>query len=149
MIGSVVNRIDHEQNPVPEKTEHLRARHPIEEIFKAVAQLSPKTDEQRWLQSQALQTIVDLAKKRILLFEQDTASIPPPLLAILIFWLFFIFVGFSLFASRNATVAAAMFCCALSVSGAIFLILELDRPFRGWIRISTAPLREVLVLLGG
>jgi len=40
-----------------------------------------------------------------------------------------IFVSFGLFAPRNGIVAVAFFVCALSVSGAIFLILELDRSF--------------------
>jgi hypothetical protein len=37
-----------------------------------------------------------------------------------------------------------MFLCALSVSGAIFLILELDRPFGGLIQISSVPLQNAL-----
>jgi len=36
---------------------------------------------------------------------------------------------------------------ALSVSGAIFLILELDRPFHGLMQISSAPLRNALAHL--
>jgi hypothetical protein len=34
------------------------------------------------------------------------------------------------------------------VAGAIFLILELDQPFEGLIRISSAPLRYALSNLG-
>jgi hypothetical protein len=34
------------------------------------------------------------------------------------------------------------------VSSAIFLILELDQPFEGLIRISSAPLRDSLADLG-
>jgi hypothetical protein len=37
-----------------------------------------------------------------------------------------------------------MFVCALSVSGALFLILEMDRPFEGLLRISDAPLRSAI-----
>jgi hypothetical protein len=50
-----------------------------------------------------------------------------PLLAMLVFWLAIIFNSFGLFAPRNATAIATLFVCALSVSGAIFLILELHR----------------------
>lgn len=38
--------------------------------------------------------------------------------------------------------------CALSVAGAILLILEMDRPFTGIIQISSVPLREVAEHLG-
>jgi len=43
---------------------------------------------------------------------------------------------------------ATLFVCALSVSGAIFLLLELDQPFHGFIRVSSAPLRSALTNLG-
>ena len=44
--------------------------------------------------------------------------------------------------------AAALLVCALVVSSAVFLILELDRPLDGMIQISSAPLREALAQLG-
>jgi hypothetical protein len=51
-------------------------------------------------------------------------------------------------APPNATVIAALFVCALSVSGAIFLILELDQPLEGLTRMSSAPLQSALAHLG-
>ena len=71
-----------------------------------------------------------------------------PLLVVMAFWLTIIFVSFGLFAPPNATVVATLFVCALSVSGAIFLVLEMDRPFSGLIEISDAPLRNALAHLG-
>ncbi len=59
-----------------------------------------------------------------------------------------LFVSFGVYAKPNATVHVALFVCALSVAAAVFLILEMDRPFEGVIRISDAPLREVLGRLG-
>jgi len=41
----------------------------------------------------------------------------------------------------------ALFVCALSVAGALFLILEMDQPFRGPIHISSAPMRDALAHL--
>ena len=38
--------------------------------------------------------------------------------------------------------------CSLSVASAIFLILDLDHPFEGIIRISGEPLRVALEQLG-
>ena len=59
-----------------------------------------------------------------------------------------IFGSFGLLAPRNATVLAVLFVCAISVAGAIFLILEMDQPFRGLMKISSAPLRYTLSHLG-
>jgi hypothetical protein len=42
----------------------------------------------------------------------------------------------------------ALLVSALCAAGAIFLILELDRPFGGLIQISSEPLRNVLSQLG-
>jgi hypothetical protein len=53
-----------------------------------------------------------------------------------------------LFAPQNATVIVAVMLAAFSVAGAIFLILELDMPFDGVIRISPAPMRNALIHLG-
>jgi nitric oxide reductase large subunit len=80
--------------------------------------------------------------------QRRGSSIPMAVLAVLIFWLAIIFVSFGLFAPPNLTVLAVLFVCVLSVSGAIFLILELDRPFEGLIRIPGAPLRDALMHLG-
>jgi hypothetical protein len=53
-----------------------------------------------------------------------------------------------LFAPSNAITIASLLLAALSVSGAIFLILELDQPFDGVIQISSAPMRNALAHLG-
>jgi hypothetical protein len=69
-----------------------------------------------------------------------STSIPKPFLAILVFWLTITFASFGLFAPRNLTVLTALVVCALLVSSAVFLILEMDGPFDGLIKISTEPL---------
>jgi hypothetical protein len=83
----------------------------------------------------------------VLLLEQLGSSNPIPFLVVLVFWLS-IFASFGLFAPRNATVVAAFSICALSVSGAIFLILELDQSFEGLLQVSSDPLRASLAQLG-
>jgi hypothetical protein len=100
------------------------------------------------LRSQAETTALDMGRTRLLLFEHLDRSIPVPFLVVLVFWLCIIFASFGLFAPRNATVIAVLCVCALSVSGAIFLILELDRSFEGLLKVSDAPLRAALAQLG-
>ena len=100
------------------------------------------------MQAQALQLALDLGQMRSLLLEQAGSSIPTPFLVVMIFWLAVIFTSFGLFAPYNASVVATLLLCALSVSGAIFLVLELDSPFVGLMQISDAPLRNALAILG-
>jgi hypothetical protein len=117
-------------------------------FFEKIQQLAPHDDFQHLLHAQALQICADLGRIRSLLLEQTGGSIPMPFLVVLIFWLSMIFASFGLFAPANSTVIAVLFVCALSVAGAIFLVLELDRPFQGLIQISDAPLRNALAHLG-
>ena len=117
-------------------------------LYDKIQELSPKNDTQRSLQAQALNMGIDLGKMRWMMFEQAGSFISVPLLVVLVFWLAIIFSSFGLFAPRNATALATLFLCALSVSGAIFLILEMYSPFNGLMQISSAPLRNALVHLG-
>ena len=113
-------------------------------FFDKIQELKPQNDVQRALQAQALKMSIDIGQARLLLFEQGARSIPMPFLVLLIFWVTVIFLSFGLFAPHNATVVATLFLCALSVSGAIFLIMELDQPFSGVVKISSAPLRNAI-----
>ena len=119
-----------------------------EVLYETIQGLAPASDAQRTLQAQALKIALDLGQTRWLLFEQSGSSIPLPFLVVLVFWLSIIFASFGLLAPRSATIAATLLVCALSVAGAVFLILELDQPFRGLIQISSAPLERALTHLG-
>ena len=90
----------------------------------------------------------DLAEERWLLAAENEGSVPRPFLATLVFWLTILFAGFGLFAPRHATVVVALLVCALSLSAAVFLILEMDRPFEGFVTVSPEPMRTALAHMG-
>ncbi len=118
-----------------------------ERLSDEIQVLSPASEAQRLLRAQALTLVTDMTKTRWLLFEQRDGAIPMPLLLVLTLWLAIIFASFGLYAPTNATVVATFFVCAVSVACAILLVLELDRPFGGVIRMSTAPLTNALMLI--
>lgn len=117
-------------------------------LYEKIQGLKPSNDAQRSLQSQALGLAVDIGKTRWLMYEQGRNSVSLPLLIIVVVWLTVIFVSFGLYAPVNATVITSLFVAALSVSGALFLILEMYTPYSGYVRISDAPLRAALANLG-
>jgi len=119
----------------------------LEDVQDRLRALAPHDDAQRWLQARALQISSDLASTRWLLEVQKGTSISTPFLVMLVFWLTIIFISFGVFAPRHASMITALFLCALSVAGALFLILEMDQPFRGLIHISSAPMRDALAHL--
>ena len=121
---------------------------PADALYDKIAETTPQTDAQRAQQALAVNMAIDLARTRMVLFTQQGSSIPMPFLVVLIFWLTVIFGSFGLFAPANATVGTVFLVCALSVAGAIFLILELDRSLSGLIQISSAPLRAALAHIG-
>jgi hypothetical protein len=82
-----------------------------------------------------------LLQARWLVVAAIQSSVPVPFLVILMFWLTIIFASFGVFAPRNATVLTVLFVCALSVSLAVFLVLEMDAPFDGLLKVSADPLR--------
>jgi len=120
----------------------------IEAVQRKLLDLSPQTDAQRWLQSTALQISGSIAAERWAVLQQIGSSIQWPFMAVLIFWLAIIFASFGLFAPRNASMTAALLVAALSVAGSVYLILEMDQPYSGLIKISSAPLRAALQQLG-
>ena len=135
----------------PEKGNYARLAPDVpagDALFAAILNLSPKDDLQRAAKIQAASLAVELAQLRTLLAAQSVPSISKPLLVVVVAWLVVIFLSFSLVAPPNATAALSLLVAALSVSGAIFLILELDQPFGGLIQISSEPMRKALVQIG-
>ena len=121
----------------------------LEALQDRLRQLSPRNDEQRRLQSRASQVCSDIAESRWLLIEQrGQSSLPMPFFVMLVSWLVVIFFLFGLVSPRNTTVIVVLLVCALSTASSLYLIQELDRPYEGFITISSAPLLNALANLG-
>jgi hypothetical protein len=120
---------------------------PGEAAYQAIRRLAPADDNQRALQSQAIQTVNAVLQMRLVLYEQAGSAMPVAFLVVLVFWLAILFVSFSLFSPLSPTALGALVVFALSASGAIFLILEMYQPFDGLMRIDSAPLRQALLPL--
>ena len=117
-------------------------------LYVAVQRLPPHDDTQRDLKTQATNLMVQIAELRSLLQAQAIPSLSKPLLIALVVWLVVIFFGFSLLAPANATSYLALVAGAFSVACAVFIILELNYPFAGAIRIPSEPMTNVLNHLG-
>ena len=119
------------------------------QLYKArLRGLSPTNDFQKSRLAQALQISDDILQTRLLLMEGEQSNLPTTFVVILVFWLTGLFVSFGLFAPSNGVVMTVLLICALSVSSAIFLILEMNRPLDGFIKASNAPLRKAVELIG-
>jgi hypothetical protein len=124
------------------------ARLDREVVLDKIQDLTPHTDAQRSLKAEAESLAINLGQTRWLLFAQSGTSISTPFLVIVVFWLTVLYLSFGLFAPVNGTAFTTLLVSALSVAGAMFLILDLDHPFSGLMQIPDTPLRNALVVLG-
>jgi hypothetical protein len=149
-VVDLIQRTWPAENSQPEQTGATSGTEGRYEVmYDRLRELAPKTEVQRNLKAQALKTALDIGQTRWLMFAEKGSSIPTVFLVVLICWLALILASFSLFAPPNATVFITLLVCAVVVSSGIFLILELDQPFKGgMIQVPSAPLRNALEHLG-
>jgi hypothetical protein len=146
-VGALADKIWSESRQTYGRQEPFRAASAGLAIYDEVLKLTPKTDAQRFYQSRAMDTLVDIGKTRLLLFTQAAGSIPLPFLIVLVGWLALIFASISLFAESNARTVMILCVFSFAASAAIFLILELSHPFSGLMMISDGPFRNSLAAL--
>jgi hypothetical protein len=119
-----------------------------EALYDALQNLSPQNDAQRSLQTRAINMAVDIGQTRWLMYQQEQSGFSKPLLMVVVFSFMITFISFSLHSAPNGTILVTLFLCALSVSAAIFLILEMYTPYSGVIQIPGDPLLSALAQLG-
>lgn len=124
-----------------------RTTRPVD-LYNQIEGLAPKEDRQRNMQSQASGLLISVGEVRWLMIEEAALKINPLVLLVLDFWLTCLFVSWGLYSPRNATALTALFVTALSVSAAIFLIVELYTPYTGILRVPSVPLRMAYETLG-
>ena len=143
-VAGVVDRL----KAISKPSQSRASNQEVDSLYETIQGLSPKDDRQRSAQARALSILISLQETRWLVYEQESTSISLPVLIILVSWLTTLFISFGLFAPANGTAVTALLVSALSVSAAILLILELYSPYKGIIRISSAPLRAAAMQLG-
>lgn len=117
-------------------------------LIESIRQLPAQTDLQKEMKDQALSQVGEVLKSRWVLLENANANLPTLFLVVVVCWLTLIFASFGLHSPGNATAMVVLLVCALSVAGSVFLILELNTPFSGLMKISGEPLRLALAQLG-
>jgi hypothetical protein len=116
----------------------------LESLQQSLTGLAPHTEPQRAEATRASQTAADLVKTTWIQAAEESQHVPHPFVLIMIVWLFVLFVSFGLFAPRNTLVVIALLVAALSIAGAVVLIVDMDSPFEGMIVVSADPMQEAL-----
>jgi hypothetical protein len=113
-------------------------------IYSAIQQLQPSDASQTDLKQKATDLALELVEHRYLLVAQASGGLSTPLLVVVISWLVLILFGFSLLAPRNGVATLALIVSAVSVCGAVFLLIELYGPFDGLIQIPSEPIHAAI-----
>ena len=122
---------------------------PVIDLEGRILELNPTGPKQKWLQSQALQMANELVRLRQLMSgDQSKRGLPALIVIVLLAAATAIFASFSLFVQPNPTVVFALAVAAVAVSGALFLIVELNTPFSGLLQLSSDPAHATYEALG-
>jgi hypothetical protein len=132
----------------PRKSSQSFELRPVEDFvrfYQHVQLLAPKDEVQASAKAQLLVAALNLRKTYWLMFLQSQhTSVTVPLLSVVTTWLVIIFYSFGLFAPHHLDVVVTLLICAVAVSSAIFVILSMNSPFKGILRLSPAAVRAVL-----
>jgi hypothetical protein len=113
-----------------------------------IRRLEPENPLQRRLAATCIAQFERLMQVRWRLAEDSGRSISTPFYVILVFWLAVVFTSFGLSAPRNLLSYATVALGGLAIASAIYVIMDLDRPFDGIFSVSSQPLRDALTELG-
>jgi hypothetical protein len=131
------------------ESSRLRPLNYGQQLKEEVERLVPKDERQAATKGQIVAAIRSMRTAYWLMFlESEQASVSIPLLVAVTSWLVAIFVSFGMFAPSNTTVLMTLLVCALAVSGAIFIIMEMYSPFSGMLRISPVAIQDALNQMG-
>jgi hypothetical protein len=106
--------------------------------------LDPKTPAQKELFSSAAGYIKAIEAARLKMSLQLASIGAQPLLVVICFWSVLLFLSYGLLSRLSVMTIAALAFGAISVAGAIFLIIELRHPYSGLIRVPPAALLEAI-----
>ncbi len=107
-----------------------------------IRRLHPGTGIQNGLGVTCLADFENFDQARWTINEEARSTISMPFFVVLVFWLMVIFVCFGLNAPRTTFVFMTIALCALSISSAVFVMLDMDTPFSGTIIVSSQPMRN-------
>jgi len=129
-------------------SEAFKNESPVSTLTGAIASLQGTNPESIQMKNLALQTLADLNRERWQIAVESTSKLPIMLVVIPVFWITFLTFVYGIFAPRNGTVAMVLFCCSLSIAGAIYLICEMSMPLDGSIKVPSQPFDTAIELLG-
>jgi len=121
----------------------------LQQVEDSLLALKPANSRDQWWLGQATTLAAKIGDARWILAQQVGQGTPKAFVALVVLWLTLLFASFALFAPPNFTSAATLMLCALAVSGAVGMILELEQGLGGLIHISPEPMHQAVTVVRG
>jgi hypothetical protein len=135
-------------NGGPPQTENEVTLELFGEAERKLANLSPATNVQRWTLEEVKVLVIDgIGNARWKFIVQGENTVPTALLVLLVLWLVLLFASYGLFAPRHATTMVVLLLSSAATAGAIVLIIDLERPIGGFVRLSAEPMEHAVAEL--
>jgi hypothetical protein len=129
-------------NSFAEALHNARARKQALDAF------HPSTDAQTQALAVANATSEAIGQSRLQMSFALSNPVSYPLILIVVGWATILFCGFGLMSKGHIMSVVAVFIGACAAASAVYMILDLSSPYSGVFRASSAPLEQVLAVMG-
>jgi hypothetical protein len=120
----------------------------MERLFLTLNALREAAPEARkYLLAKAGDLATSINDQRLQMSLQLNTALSWPFMTVLVSWACLLFFGFGMLAKLNRTNVVGLAVGAASVGSAIFLIVELNKPYSGLLTLSPEPILETMAAL--
>jgi hypothetical protein len=116
----------------------------LDTVGTGIRRLEPTDPVHERIETACLQQYAALQRTRWQVIEQRRASISPPFYWVLVFWLVILFASIGLTAPGSPVTVIVVILSALSITAAMLVIQDMDRPYGGVFGIPSTSMRAAL-----
>ena len=127
-----------------ERTRQDRSGRALDAVGTALDDIHPADLFHQSLLSDAHNHYRDVVHLRWVMVEQSEGSLPMPILAMLLAWLTLLFLSHGYRAPQNAVVVSMLLVSAVLIAASVYLVLDMELPFKGPIQTTDQPIRRAL-----
>ena len=120
----------------------------LDQAAAGINALQPQDAEHRAGLQSAQQQLGRVSELRWLIVGNTRGTIPDALVVLVVACLMLVFASYAWRAPPNAVVVASFVVSSLLLTAAVVLILDMDRPFTGPVRVSADPLLRAVAEMG-
>jgi len=135
------------REPVSRRLKEAQRMRRFNAVVQQIEQIPVDTKGQELTRKEAAKLAGAVGRAVWQVMEKSEQQLPPPLIVMLILWLSLLFFSFGLLSPGNTTATGAMILSSLAMTGALFMLLEMNQPFDGFIEASQGPLDTMLETL--